>query len=170
MHNLVMAVIPAVNREIHMSNKSYAVQQFDRATKRAVEFRQALVKNLAKSKVHRKRMVTLAKQLCKEQTESTSMWFDVDGHEPYLRVTLEDLESFKDDRLVSRLWYLSNLDGVREPKSSDWAMSLNRDYRFDFDGFSVTISAYVKSDSPTCRKVVVGSKTEVINEYKIVCD
>jgi len=170
MHNLVMAVIPAVNRENQMSNKSYAVQQFDRATKRAVEFRQTLAKNLAKSKVHRKKMVTLAKQLCKEQAESMSLYFDVDGHEPYLRVTLEDLESFKDDRLVSRLWYLSNLDGVREPKSSDWAQSLNRDYRFDFDGFSITISAYVKSDSPTCRKVVIGSKTEVINEYKIVCD
>jgi hypothetical protein len=170
MHNLVMAVIPAVNRENQMSNKSYAVNRFDYAVKRAVDYRKTLAEYLAKAKVQRKKMVSLAKQLCKEQTESISMYFDVDSHEPFLRVTLEDLESFKDDRLVSRLWYLSNLDGVREPKSSDWAMSLNRDYRFDFDGFSVTISAYVKSDSPTCRKVVIGSKTEVINEYKIVCD
>jgi hypothetical protein len=34
----------------------------------------------------------------------------------------------------------------------------------------VRVDATVKSDSPTCRKVVVGSKTEVVNEYKIVCD
>ena len=118
-----------------MSNKSYAVNRFDYAVKRAIDYRKSLAEYLAKAKVQRKKMVSLAKQLCKEQTESMSLYFDVDSHEPFLRVTLEDLESFKDDRLVSRLWYLSNLDGVREPKSHDWAMSLNRDYRFDFDGF-----------------------------------
>jgi hypothetical protein len=68
------------------------------------------------------------------------------------------------------LWYLGTLDGEREAKSEDYAQALNRTYRFQFDGFVVRVDATVKSDSPICRKVVVGSKTEVVNEYKIVCD
>ena len=68
------------------------------------------------------------------------------------------------------IWYFATLDGSRDVSSTDYALSLNRVYRFQFEGFMVRVDATVKTDSPTCRKVVVGSKTEVVNEYKIVCD
>jgi hypothetical protein len=165
-----MAVIPAVNREIYMSNKSYAVKRFDYAVASAVSFRKSLAEQLAKAKKMRKQILAIAKQLCKTEHEATTLSFDIDSVRPTVYLTMINLDSFKDDRLVSRLWYLSNLDGARESKTCDYPASLNRDYRFDMGDFQVLISAYVRGDSATCRKIVVGSKTEVVNEYKIVCD
>jgi hypothetical protein len=153
-----------------MSNKSYAVQRFDTAVSQAVGFRKRLAEALKKAKAFRKQMVHIAKMLCPLENDNASLYFDVDSFTPKICFTMHQLDSFKDNRLATALWFLTSLDGQREVKTSDWAESLNRDYKFEFEGFDVIISAYVKSDSPTCRKVVVGSKTEVVNEYKIVCD
>jgi len=165
-----MVVIPTVNREIQMSNKSYAVKRFDYAVASAVSFRKTLAEQLTKAKKMRKQILAIAKQLCSTEHEATTLSFDIDSVRPTVYLTLINLDSFKDDRLVSRLWYLSNIDGAREARSTDYPASLNRDYRYDMGDFQVLVSAYVRGDSATCRKVVVGRKTEVVNEYKIVCE
>lgn len=61
-------------------------------------------------------------------------------------------------------------------KTKDYASSLNRDYYFIYpqeDGtlIKVAICCYVRSDSVTCTKVLVGSKTRTVvdEEYKLVC-
>ena len=61
--------------------------------------------------------------------------------------------------------------------TDDYAEDMNRDFRFswtDAEGiyFSVTVYAYVRSDSPTCRKVVVGEdRVESVRpRYAILCD
>lgn len=90
---------------------------------------------------------------------------------------------------------LYNLDGLRYDPASpltklfdalpdadmtthrDWAANLNRDYSLYYylsptATLRVFVQAYVRDDSPTCRKVVVKMKTRVADEseYAIVCD
>jgi hypothetical protein len=89
---------------------------------------------------------------------------------PTVTFYVAGLDSFKDERLVSMLWYLSTLDGEREAKSEDYAQALNRIYRFQFDGFTIRVDATVKSDSPTCRKVVISSELVKQDKYAIQCD
>ena len=61
--------------------------------------------------------------------------------------------------------------------TKDYAASLNRDYHFWFrlpedEWLRVRVCVYVRENSPTCRKVLVGSKDVVVHEdqYQIVCD
>ena len=87
---------------------------------------------------------------------------------PVAYVRMYRLESFKDSRLTDFLDKLIALEA--EMSSTDYASSLNRAFTCNFSDFQVYIDAYVKDDSPTCRKVVVGTKMEEVNEYEIVCD
>jgi len=95
----------------------------------------------------------------------------------YLYVTMADLDGFKDARLVDAIDRLM-LCADWETETQDWAASLNRDFKFSTtttrdDGKRiwnhVTIAAYARSDSPTCRKVVVGQETKVVDKYEIIC-
>ena len=95
----------------------------------------------------------------------------------YLYVTMTDLDGFKDARLVDAIDRLM-LCADWETETQDWAASLNRDFKFSVtttreDGKriwnNVTIAAYARSDSPTCRKVVVGQETKVVDKYEIIC-
>jgi hypothetical protein len=161
-----------------MSNKSLAVELLDDAKADITRSRNSLGKNAKQLQAVRRQLTHIIKMICPEpvgkmwDNQEYSLVCRVDATYCLPTVTFyaAGLDSFKDDRLVSMLWYLSTLDGEREAKSEDYAQSLNRTYRFQFDGFVVRVDATVKSDSPICRKVVVGSKTEVVNEYKIVCD
>jgi len=87
---------------------------------------------------------------------------------PVAYVRMYRLESFKDARLTDFLDKLVALEA--KMSSTDYASSLNRAFDCEFSDFRVYIDAYVKDDSPTCRKVVVGTKMEEVNEYEIVCD
>ena len=87
---------------------------------------------------------------------------------PVAYVHIRRLESFKDSRLTDFLDKLVAMDG--EMSSTDYASSLNRAFTCNFSDFQVYVDAYVKDNSPTCRKVVVGSKIEEVLEYEIVCD
>lgn len=88
-------------------------------------------------------------------------------------VTTVELDGFKDESLTKLLSKLIHAD---ETKTRDWAESLNRDFEFHFKlsptaHLSIVVQAYVKSNSPTCRKVVKSVTTEVVEkrEYEIVC-
>ena len=87
---------------------------------------------------------------------------------PVAYVSMRRLESFKDARLTDFLDKLVAMDG--EMSSTDYASIMNRSFTCNFSDFQVYIDAYVKDDSPTCRKVVIGSKIEEVLEYEIVCD
>jgi hypothetical protein len=95
-------------------------------------------------------------------------------HNVTINVCTEDLDGFKDERLEKLLAHYVNDE--YETKTADWPESLNRDFRFTkrlTPTFTLTvlICAYVKADSPTCRKVLKSTRTEVIerHEYEIVC-
>ena len=90
-------------------------------------------------------------------------------YKPYIELNLNDLESFKDQQLVDLLeFFTSKTDKVT---TTDWThRAVNRDYSFELDDVVVNICAYVRSDSPTCRRVQTGTEVQEVPQYKIVCD
>jgi methyl coenzyme M reductase subunit D len=87
---------------------------------------------------------------------------------PVAYVIMRRLESFKDARLTDFLDKLVAMDG--EMSSTDCASIMNRSFTCNFSDFQVYVDAYVKDNSPTCRKVLIGTKMEEVKEYEIVCD
>jgi hypothetical protein len=89
-------------------------------------------------------------------------------YKPSIEVSMNKLESFKDPQLVKLLDFFA--DQTEKMGTRDWANYLNRDYTFELEDVIINISAYVRSDSPTCRKVQVGVKIEEVAQYELVCD
>ena len=82
------------------------------------------------------------------------------------------LDSLKQRELVWALEYLTietdKLNG--RTKTQDYAAAINRDFIFSTDKWDARIMAYVKDDSATCRKVVIGTEVVEQHKYQIVCD
>ena len=158
-------------------SKSFAVETMNEAMADITRVRSNLATHRYELQLARKQIIEIIKMVCPKPIGSRweseySLSCSVDGTycTPVVSFYLDGLDSFKDERLVSKLWFLSNLDGSREASSSDYAAGLNRTYRFSFDRFDVRVDATVKSDSPTCRKVVVSSELVKKDVYAIQCD
>ena len=91
---------------------------------------------------------------------------------PSLSIRMYDLDSLKQRELVWAIEHLTNETDKLEGSIStmDYAEAVNRDFRFSTDKWEALITAYVKSDSPVCRKVVVGTELVEKHKYQIVCD
>jgi len=89
-------------------------------------------------------------------------------YKPTIVVNLNALESFKDTQLLGLLEFFSGK--TEKVTTRDWPQYLNRDFSFELDDVVVDISAYVRSDSPTCRKVQTGVKVEEVPQFELVCD
>ena len=89
-------------------------------------------------------------------------------YKPTIAVNLNSLESFKDTQLMGLLEFFSSK--TEKTTTRDWPQYLNRDYTFELDDVLVNISAYVRTDSPTCRKVQTGVTIEEVPQYQLVCD
>lgn len=161
-----------------MKKVSHAVQLLNSA-KADINFsRNRLAENAKKLKLARKQMMHIIKMIMpepipskwEEKNYSITARVDATYCTPNVCFYLENLDGFKDVRLEAILWYLSTLDGEREARSNEYAQLLNRVYRFEFDGFDVRVDATVRSDSPTCRKVVVSSELVKQDKYAIQCD
>jgi len=101
--------------------------------------------------------------------EVHNLYIRTSFYKPYIEVNLNGLESFKDQQLVDLLeFFTSKTDKV---STKDWTHhSVNRDYSFELDDVIVNICAYVRSDSPTCRRVQTGIEVQEVPKYQIVCD
>jgi hypothetical protein len=119
-------------------------------------------------KTNRKPIGKVLRALEKLIIANDRMHLMVTNNQPHVYIAMYNLESFKDDRLANVLGYLS--ETMDDMKTEDWARSVNRDYRFNSSTHSVCISAYVRDDSPTCRKVLVGTELQTVEKYEIVCD
>jgi hypothetical protein len=97
-----------------------------------------------------------------------------DEDEISVYLSLYEMDGMKAPTVVNVLDYLTGLfsESTDEISSKDLATILNRDFKFKSveKKLAATVSVYVKSDSPTCKKVVVGQETQVVNRYEIVCD
>ena len=161
-----------------MNTVSHAVQLLDDAKADITRSRSSLSKNVKQLQAVRKQLTHIIKMVCPEpigQSFSNTEYslvcrVDATYCQPSITFYTAGLDSFKDDRLASMIWYFSTLDGSRDVSSTDYAQSLNRVYRFQFDGFNIRVDATVKSDSPTCRKVVISSELVKQDKYAIQCD
>lgn len=102
-------------------------------------------------------------------TDVHDLYIRTSFYKPYIEVNLNGLDSFRDPQLVEMLdFFTSKTDKVT---TTDWThRSVNRDYSFELDDVVVNICAYVRSDSPTCRRVQTGTEVQEVPQYKIVCD
>lgn len=88
---------------------------------------------------------------------------------------LEKLEGFSDPRLCDVLERVLRMN-PESTKTYDYPDYMNREYRFKLAGFgesiSLCVNAYVKSDSPTCKKVLKSVSTRVVEDkvYELVCN
>lgn len=104
-------------------------------------------------------------------SDSDYVYMNASTYQTSVHVTLKRLDGFKDQRLSRVLFAIMCLDAVEEKDTTDWAEALNRDYRFKVGAdIEITVAAYVKSDSPTCRKVKIGEEMKLVAQYKIECD
>lgn len=104
--------------------------------------------------------------------EAGSVYISVNYGRPEINVTMYRLDSMKQRELVWALEYLTaetdKLGG--KTRTQDWAAAVNRDFIFTTDKWDARISAYVKDDSETCRKVIIGTEMVEQHKYQIVCD
>jgi hypothetical protein len=90
-----------------------------------------------------------------------------------LSLSMQNLDGFKDEKLTKVLSSFADWDA----ESKDYvAEQPNRDFYFERRtptglSFRVSIYAYVRSDSPTCKIVVTGVNRRVVEEEirEIVC-
>lgn len=131
---------------------------------------------------HRKLVNSLLHKLAGFDTASVS----ANRYGVAVRVNMTQLDGFKAPRLVRALAHFA--DGWRA-STNDYPEGLNRDFRFvqplewpadllakfpdlyPHAELTVSICAYARSDSPTCRKVEVGRKrvVSVQKQYRIEC-
>ena len=104
--------------------------------------------------------------------------FDMDnGHlnmswianKPYITAYMYKLDSLKDERLtslISKCMDAINMD-VEERDVADWGY---KRYTIDSPNINFEIVAYVKEDSPTCKKVVIKREMKEVLTTKYVCE
>jgi hypothetical protein len=90
-----------------------------------------------------------------------------------LYISLHNVDGMKAPVVLSVLEYLQGLfSDTDETSTRDSTSYMNRDFHFKSveNKLSAMVAVYVKSDSQTCKQVIVGSETKVVHKYKIVCD
>jgi len=92
------------------------------------------------------------------------------GSKPEIRVSLRKQTSLKSELICELLEYASTIC-TRRAYSSDWvtASFAERSHTFHGQDCTITVSIDV-SEEGTCRKVLKGQTTRVIDEYEFVCD
>lgn len=136
-------------------------------------------KNVSTLKAHRAELVHVANRmfdiLGNNQHDLDKPRVDMhmnmtwDG-KPQIYVSYRGATGFKDDGLMVAMSYLMGIGFDDKGKGFESAEMLNREYEFAREDIHVKFDVYVRSDSPTCRKVVVGEETTTYKTYKIECD
>jgi len=120
----------------------------------------------------KKRLTPLLKLIAFDDTKDCGISLDSNWHHSVnVNLYMYEAESFKCDKVMARLWALENWPGLRSQNVNDYPSALNRTFRYNYeDDMRVIFDVYVKSDSPTCRRVVVSEEIQTVPTYKIVCD
>ena len=90
-------------------------------------------------------------------------------------VYMHELDSFKDERLTSTISSAMELIGDKV-KETDFAQYEHKEYRISTNNIyaveqaELQINAYVKTDSPTCRKIQIGTEIKAVPKYKFECN
>ena len=151
--------------ELHMATSAH-VLAFNRALSQARDTAKRAHNDVRALSAKRKEINKIGKLLagCLDSTDTLSLAVVCD--KPIFYLALRNLPSFKCMHLESTLWLLEELGKCTRTK--EWAEYLNKEFMYEIDGATVYLNAYVKSDSPVCRKVPDG--TETVIKYKLECD
>jgi len=90
------------------------------------------------------------------------------GQTPQINIVLNKLDSFKDEDLTTLLEFL--IDRKADIQEEAYPQFHNKDYHADLGDARVVINAYVRSDSPTCRRVQVGSQLKEEPIWELHCN
>jgi phage FluMu protein Com len=91
--------------------------------------------------------------------------------EIHFTVYMHELDSFKDDRLTTLISRILDVTGSNVSTSeNDYAQYDYKSYRFRAKDVVFEITAYIKSDSPTCKKIMTGMEMKEVPTYKFVCE
>lgn len=87
------------------------------------------------------------------------------------------LDGFKDKRLIKALERVERAAGCQFDRTwdSSWSATPAREFRSTFRvagrmSVEIAVTAMVKADAPTCRRVKVGEKVRVEEVFEIQCD
>lgn len=129
-------------------------------------------KSLLKSAKMQKRLTQLVAPLLYILGSLANTRIEVFCGKPVVYISMFSIDSFKQAELVNALGYLTEITEKDNGKitTEDWATAVNRDFRFETENWRVCINAYVKDDSPTCRRIVVGTEMVERTIYEIACD
>jgi hypothetical protein len=102
-------------------------------------------------------------------TRDDQLFVSMFGDRIHFNVYMRELDSFKDERLLSILNTAIETisDSVRE---KDYAQYDHKEYYINTDDVNLCITAYVKEDSPTCKKIMTGMEVKEVPTYKFVCE
>ena len=143
----------------------------DKAIARSRESKRHIANTIRNLQEHR--AVYSAILGCVEMTDKDLTVVDCES----VAFCLYDLDSLKDERLMDGLSKVMDLPNIRDRGTQDYPGARNRDFRFvmDYDRSDnktgriwISIQAYVKSNSESCRRVQTGVREEPI--YELVCD
>ena len=109
-------------------------------------------------------------------TEDDSIYiYTYDNNRIQFVVYMHELDSFKDERLTSTISSAMELIGDKV-KETDFAQYEHKEYRISTNNIyaveqaELQINAYVKSDSPTCKKVQIGTEIKAVPKYRFECN
>ena len=109
-------------------------------------------------------------------TENDSIYiYTHDNNRVQFVVYMRELDSFKDARLTSTISSAMDLIGDKV-KETDFAQYEHKEYRISTNNIyaveqaELQINAYVKTDSPTCRKIQIGTEIKAVPKYKFECN
>jgi len=120
---------------------------------------------LANAKADITLLINVVRPLLKE---SDSMHIVMGYGKPLFLIHARNLESFKTGSIVQIIQILEAFGTVKSTR--EFASVINRDFTYEMPKFETMLCAYVKDDSPTCRKVAIGSETQTVVKYEIQCD
>jgi hypothetical protein len=166
-----------------MSKESFAVSVVNATVANINTSKNRLIKELKDLKARSKELKPLLNKFSYlKGLDNVSCRLQLWSDSTSVYINLRGLEGFKDELLTRSIvavndYAMDNGYKVFIQNNED-ASSLNRDYRFALSktddrwdsNLDITIFAYVKSDSPTCRKVQIGETVEIVPKYEIVCD
>lgn len=91
--------------------------------------------------------------------------------EIHFTVYMHQLDSFKDEQLTTLLGRILDVVGAdASVAENDYAQYDYKSYRIRGSDVLFEVTAYVKSDSPTCKKVMTGMEIKEVPKYKFVCE
>ena len=137
--------------------------------------RAAFLKSCREDYEHAKQAVSLAGRVSQAMAKALGRE-EIEVYSYYTGLSITVFETFadgfKDERLLAALEAVMDAMPESAISTSDAYVTSNmREYRFKVPGLIVEINAKLpEGGSDTCRRVKIGERVHIVDEFKFVCD